>query len=103
MAREKVGNTGQLKYDFNTKWSTEVQLQKDGTWYRATCREFRSFDGPRRIYLKNENDEWEYVDYKGPLFMFDTNTRVKKQNTRKIKYVKERKVEKRQHEKKWED
>jgi hypothetical protein len=96
---EKRGNTGQLKYDFNTKWSTEVQLEKDGTWYRATCREFRSFDGPRRIFIKDEEGEWKYIDYKGPVYMFDSNKRTRKRNTRKIKYVKERKVEKRQHEK----
>jgi adenylate cyclase class IV len=102
MAAEKRGATGQVKYDFNTKWSTEVQLEKDGTWYRATCRDFRSFDGPRRIFIKDEDGEWKHIEYKGPLYMYDTNKRARKRNTRKIMYVTERKVEKRQHEKKWE-
>lgn len=99
---EKRGNTGQLKYDFNTKWSTEVQLEKEGKWYRATCRQFRSFDGPRRIFIKDENNEWSYITYKGPVYIFDTNLRTRKRNTRKIKYIKEQKAEKRAHEKKWE-
>ena len=98
---EKTGNTGKLKYNFNTKWSTEVQLEKDGKWYRASCRDFRSFDGPRRIFIKDEDGEWKYIDYKGPVYMFDTNIRTRRRYDRKIKYVKERKVEKRQHEKKW--
>ena len=33
--------------------------------------------------------------------MYDTNTRTTKRNTRKIVYVKVRKVEKRRHEEKW--
>jgi hypothetical protein len=98
---EKKGNTGQLKYDFNTKWSTEVQFKEDGKWFRATCREFRSFDGPRRIFLKNEDNIWEYIEYKGPVYMYNTNTHVVKNNTYKIIYVKIRKIEKRRHEEKW--
>jgi hypothetical protein len=98
---EKKGNLGQLKYDFNTKWSTEVQLEDDGKWYRTTCREFRSFDGPRRIFLKNEEGVWEYVNYEGPIYMYDTNTKVVKNNTYKIIYVKVWEIEKRHHEKKW--
>lgn len=101
MASEKRGSTGQLKYDFNTKYSTEVQLKKDGRWYRASCRDFRSFDGPRRIFIKDEDGEWKYITYKGPVYMLDTNIRSRRTYDRKIKYSKERKVEKRQHEQKW--
>lgn len=98
---EKRGSTGQLKYDFNTKWATEVQLEKEGKWYRASCRDFRSFDGPRRIFIKDEEGEWKYITYKGPVYMLDTNIRSRRTYDRKIKYSKERKVEKRQHEQKW--
>ena len=96
---EKTGNTAKLVYDFNTSGVCEVCIK--GNWYRTTAREFRSFDGPRRIFLKNEDGVWEYIDYKGPVYMYDTNTRTTKHNTRKIVYVKVRKVEKRRHEEKW--
>ena len=102
MATEKRGATGQLKYDFNTKWSTEVQLEKNGKWYRATCREFRSFDGPRRIYVKNEETGiYEYVSYRGPLYLFDTNTRLTRKYNRKFRRETARIVKARKHEEKW--
>jgi len=54
---EKRGDVGKLIYDFNQCWLTEVQ-NKEGSWYRTTCRMFRSWDGPRRI--KESTNMYEY-------------------------------------------
>lgn len=87
---EKRGETEKLKYDFNTAGCLEVEVE-EGKWYRVTCREFRSFDGPRRI------SEAEYVElgrvngipmrqyaYTGPLYAYGTNKRVRKTNNRQF-------------------
>ena len=67
---EKKGFTGQLKYDFNTSNNLEVHLPESTYgWYRVTSREFRSFNGQRRI-----NGE----EYNGPVYKFATNTRANK-------------------------
>lgn len=60
---EKRGFTGQLHYDFDTSNNLEIKL-KSGTWYRVTSRDFRSFNGPRRI-----NNE----PYNGPLYLHGNN------------------------------
>ena len=61
---EKRGFTGQLHYDFDTSNNLEIKL-KSGVWYRVTSRDFRSYNGPRRI-----NNEM----YNGPLYLHGTNT-----------------------------
>jgi hypothetical protein len=58
----KRGETGELHYYFDASSNCEVGLK--GEWYRTTPRQFRSWDGPRRL-----NGE----DYDGPLFYFKTN------------------------------
>jgi len=63
---EKRGNTGKLHYDFNTAANLEVEF--DGVWYRTTAREFRSFNGSRRIYGEQ---------YSGPVYLFGTNQIIK--------------------------
>ena len=74
---EKRGETEKLIYDFNTSGCLEVYM-KD-TWYRATGKEFRSFDGPRRITeptkveLGNVDVPMITYDYWGPVYMFGTN------------------------------
>jgi len=72
---EKTGNTVKLIYDFPTQLSTEVF--SDGDWYRVTCRCFRSFNGPRRIMKFDKNDKAYYEEYKGPVFLFETNIKLK--------------------------
>lgn len=62
---EKKGFTGQLKYDFDTARNLEVYL--NGKWFRTTSREFRSFNGRRKIQGK---------EYKGPVYLYGTNTKV---------------------------
>lgn len=65
---EKKGFTGQLKYDFITAAHLEVQMPNSTYgWYRVTSREFRSFNGKRRI-----NGE----PYDGPVYLYGTNKKV---------------------------
>jgi hypothetical protein len=71
---EKKGNTGKLKYPFNTAAGLEVQLP-NGNWYRVTCREFRSFTYPRRI-SQPKGKEYVTEIYEGPVYLYGTNTIV---------------------------
>jgi hypothetical protein len=73
---EKRGNTGKLIYDFNVAANLEVQV--DETWYRVGAREFRSFNGGRRV---------SDVPYNGPLYMFATNTKVTESNKPGLMFV----------------
>lgn len=66
---EKRGNTGKLKYDFNQAANLEVQI--NDVWYRVTPRDFRSFNGPRRI---------EETPYQGPVYLFGTNQIITEHN-----------------------
>ena len=72
---EKKGNIEKLKNDFNDSKLLEVYLPKLDKWYRVTCRDFRSFDGKRRVQGKN---------YEGPLYAYGTNRLVKFNNTSTI-------------------
>lgn len=78
---EKRGFTGKLLYDFDVSALLEVQTEK-GSWVRLTARDFRSWDGPRRITI-NYMDEstktsvlGEPQPYYGPLYIYGTNTQV---------------------------
>ena len=72
---EKTGNTEKLKNDFIDSKLLEVYLPRLDNWYRVTCRDFRSFDGKRRVQGKN---------YEGPLYAYGTNRLVKFNNTSTI-------------------
>ena len=72
----KRGETGELVYNFDAALVCEVGL--NGEWYRVTPRQFRSWDGPRRI-----NEE----DYNGPLYYFKTNIPTDFKGTEKIVYA----------------
>ena len=81
---EKRGETGKLICDFPTEGVLEVCI-KD-VWYRTTSRDFRSFDGKRRITkpiqqpkqgpAAFDNVEFETYEYFGPVFLFGTNKEV---------------------------
>lgn len=80
---EKTGNTVKLVYDFNTSGVCEVCIK--GKWYRTTAREFRSFDGNRRITepIKQPglgdsmfNVPMHTYEYNGPVYILGTNTEV---------------------------
>lgn len=75
---EKRGNTVKLISEFNTAGNLEVYMPQLNGWYRVTSREFRSFNGKRRI-----NNE----DYEGPLFSYGTNNIVNPDNAEKDKIV----------------
>lgn len=84
---EKRGFTGKLTYDFEVSALLEIQGKTD-TWVRVTAREFRSWDGPRRI-THNYMDESTKTsvagtpqEYWGPLFIYGTNTQVEYHDNR---------------------
>ena len=61
---EKTGNTEKLKYDFETAANLEVFMPNLNDWYRVTAREFRSFNGKRRI---------NNVEHIGNVYLYGTN------------------------------
>lgn len=85
---EKRGNTGKLRYDFNTAGVLEVCIK--GNWYRASAREFRSYNGQRRIsepqtvVLGNADVSVDTYDYTGPVYVFNTNIEVELTNEGRI-------------------
>ena len=92
MAAEKRGNTVKLEHDFNTAGVLEVCIKNN--WYRVTSRDFRSFDGPRRITepinqpgqgIKSYQDiKFKTYEYLGPVYMHGSNILVKPTNKEKI-------------------
>ena len=85
---EKTGHLVKLQYDFNTAGVLEICMK--GIWHRATSREFRSFDGKRRITeptkteLGNVEVPMRTYEYNGPVYMFGTNNEVETINEEKI-------------------
>lgn len=73
---EKRGNTEKLTYDFNTAANLEIWMPSLNGWYRVTSREFRSFNGKRRI---------NHEPYNGPVFLYATNKRANKSKIEKDK------------------
>ena len=90
---EKRGETGKLKYDFNTAGVCEVK-SADGRWFRVTAREFRSYDGPRKLTAivgpailgRPQDEEMATFEYSGPVYLHGTNTAVKPTNCHMIRY-----------------
>ena len=88
---EKRGNTGKLKYDFNTAWVCEVQM--DEKWYRVLEKDFRSFNGPRRITrplgvaLGKVDMGLETFTYEGPYYYHGTNTEYNPDRHEKNKII----------------
>lgn len=76
---EKKGHVEKLVYPFNTAGVLEVFMPKLNDWYRTTAREFRSFDGKRRITEPTKVEKgnpWvkmKTYDYNGPVFLWGTN------------------------------
>lgn len=89
---EKRGFTGKLTNDFPQHGVLEVK--KNGTWYRVTTTEFRSFDGPRRFtiasntkhyaLLTEEDEKMITTDYFGPVYVYKTNRVVPFTNSGKV-------------------
>jgi hypothetical protein len=76
--KEKTGNIEKIKYDFDTARNLEIFLPNLNGWYRVTSREFRSFNGKRRI---------QNIKYKGPVYLYNTNKRANKSLYEKDKIV----------------
>lgn len=87
---EKTGHIEKITYEFNTAGVMEVFLK--GIWRRTTAREFRSFDGQRRITeptkteLGNVLVPMRITEYDGPVYMFGTNKKVEKKGSETIVY-----------------
>lgn len=76
---EKRGETEKLVYDFDTAGLLEVYMPNLKGWYRVTSKEFRSFNGKRRISRPTEiilgkvDIETVTEDYYGPVYLYGTN------------------------------
>ena len=87
---EKRGETEKLEFPFDTAGCLEVYMQSLNDWYRVTAKEFRSFNGPRRITAPthvekgNVNIPLETEEYFGPVFLFGTNKVVEYSDTGSI-------------------
>ena len=76
---EKKGLLVKMKYDFETAADLEVFLPGSKfSWYRVTSREFRSFNGKRRI---------NGVEYNGPVYLFQSNIRASKSKYARNEYA----------------
>lgn len=79
---EKRGETEKLIFDFNTSGVLEIYMPGLQGWYRTTAKDFRSFDGKRRIteptevHLGNVQVPMRTYDYNGPVFLWGTNMQV---------------------------
>ena len=86
---EKRGEIEKIKYDFNLAGSLEINHPAVG-WHRVTARDFRSFDGERRItepeYTRLSTVEvpMKTVEYFGPVYYWGTNKEVPYTNSGKI-------------------
>ena len=69
---EKTGNLIKLTYEFNCGWCCEVSFDGE-RWARVTAREFRSFNGKRRILNVENPNEPYYEEYNGPIYFYGTN------------------------------
>lgn len=64
---EKKGFTGKLSYDFDESGNLEIFHPRLGGWFRVISKEFRSFNGDRRV---------NGVKYNGPTYAYGTNNKV---------------------------
>jgi hypothetical protein len=68
---EKRGHLEKIKYDFNTAYSTEVEIK--GVFYRTTANDFRSWGGKRRILNVKDSNNPVYEEYIGPVYYYGSN------------------------------
>lgn len=78
----KRGEIEKLEFPFNTAGALEVYMPELGNWYRVTAKDFRSFDGKRRITAPtttvrgNTDIPTVTEEYNGPVYLWGTNTEV---------------------------
>lgn len=77
---EKRGLLDQnLIYDFNPVGALEIYNVKLDDWFRVTARDFRSFNGPRRITIPEYTQHGKVdvpmatFEYYGPVYAWGTN------------------------------
>lgn len=77
---EKRGNTGKLEHwGYETSHVLEVQIPP-GEWCRVTERDFRSYNGKRRVSYPDPSEIGEVfenmitVDYSGPYYYYGENS-----------------------------
>ena len=86
---EKRGEIEKMVFDFNTAGSLEINHPVVG-WHRVTARDFRSFDGERRItepeYTRLSTVEVPMItrEYFGPVYLWGTNKQVRYSNSGKL-------------------
>lgn len=86
----KRGETEKLVYEFNTSGVLEVYMVKLKGWYRTTAKDFRSFNGPRRITIPTEIEHgnvdvpMQTFEYYGPIYHYGTNKVVEYSDTGSI-------------------
>jgi len=86
---EKRGEIEKIINDFNTAGSLEINHPVVG-WHRVTARDFRSFDGERRItepeYTRLSTVEvpMKTYEYYGPVYYWGTNKEVRPTNSGKL-------------------
>ena len=74
---EKRGDLIKLTYEFNSARCCEVSFDGE-KWARVTAREFRSFNGKRRILNVDTPNKAYYEEYLGPIYYYGTNRIAKK-------------------------
>lgn len=80
-----MAKTVTLKYDFEPYRCCEVKMGE--SWFRVTARQFRSFDGLRRISTGiDNNNQLIYKNYEGPIYIFKTNTIVESKGSNNFVY-----------------
>ena len=86
---EKRGETGKLEMNFNPNGLLEVYMPKREKWYRVIERDFRAFNGLRRItspieVVKGTNARQVTEEYLGPVYNWGSNTIVPFTNSGKV-------------------
>jgi hypothetical protein len=90
MAEKRGLEDQNLIYEFNQAGSLEVYHSGLKGWYRVTGKDFRSFNGPRRItlpeYTEHRNVDVPMITYEyyGPVYIWGTNTVVDYSDTGSI-------------------
>jgi hypothetical protein len=78
---EKRGNTGKLLNPYNENGVLEIYQHELEQWVRVTSTEFRSWGGKRKIteykYSFRQPTAMNTYEYKGPVFEYLTNNKVK--------------------------
>ena len=86
---EKRGEIEKIINNFNTAGNLEINHPVVG-WHRVTARDFRSFDGERRItepeYTRLSTVEvpMKTYEYYGPVYYWGTNKEVRPTNSGKL-------------------